>query len=263
VIGRALENAALPNGIRDAIVLSPLSALEVMSQLTIAKADEVLQEIHSMRNWLRPLDADILPWPDDVLAKTGFGKILKTIDVAKTIGATLIECLSVTSITSELKFKVIKLKKLLDKVKRGNAHSFDRLLKSARNDPQIDRWFSEKFFRETAIGVGADPNLSTVAEFVTSFSAYHDFERVKLQVALNSKNYNTMKHQNDLFDAEQLIYLGFPQLYFLTCDKGFRRVDRSAQAPRIIVVSHEDLSDAEKVEALLRDIIGSPRLANI
>jgi hypothetical protein len=251
-IGRALENTALPNDIRDAIVVSPLSALEVMSQLTIANADEVLREIYAMSNWLRPSDADLLPWPDDVLARIGFGKTLETIDVAKTVGVVLKNCLNATS-SSQLQSAACELKDFLDTAKCGNAQSFEQALASARTESLDQAWFCG-----TAGRVGANPESRTAANVVESFSAYHEFEKEKLQVALNSKNYNAMKHQNDLFDAEQLVYLGFPELCFLTCDTGFRRVERSPQALRIFVVSREDLSSSEKVEALLRSIIGHP-----
>lgn len=263
IIGRALKNAELPYDIRDAIVVSPLSALEVMSHLTIANADEVLQEIHAMHSWLNPSGADILPWPEDVLATIGFGKAAEAVNMAETIGVALKNCLNATS-SSQLKDEAGELKDFLDKAKLGNAQSFAQLLDSLRAQPPTDDAFSEALFHGIAARVTADQESRTVTEFTTIFSAYHEFERVKLEVALTSENYNplTREHQNDLFDASQLIYLGIPELYFLTCDKGFNRVKRSAQASRIIVVSQEDLSDAEKVEALLRRIIG-PAAATI
>jgi hypothetical protein len=60
---------------------------------------------------------------------------------------------------------------------------------------------------------------------------------------------------NDLLDAEQLVYLGAPELRFLTCDRGFERVTKSEQARRIFVVAMADVSDARRLEALLREIV--------
>ena len=71
-IGKALENAALPDDLRENVVVSPLSAFEVLSQLTIVKADEVLRQIQAIHNWINPKKAALLPWPDDVLANLGF-----------------------------------------------------------------------------------------------------------------------------------------------------------------------------------------------
>jgi hypothetical protein len=89
-----------------------------------------------------------------------------------------------------------------------------------------------------------------------TFSAYHDFERVKLERALQAKGYNAEKHQNDLLDAEQLIYLGDTTLSFLTCDIDFDRVKNSPQADRITIASPHELADVFKIENLLRRITG-------
>lgn len=43
--------------LRDYIVVSPLSAFEVLSQLTIVKADKVLQQIQAIHNWINPRKA--------------------------------------------------------------------------------------------------------------------------------------------------------------------------------------------------------------
>ena len=67
-----------------------------------------------------------------------------------------------------------------------------------------------------------------------------------------NENYSPEKHKNDLLDAEQLIYLSNPSLFFLTCDKGIANlVKNSSQAKRVITVSPEELVDAAKVEALI------------
>lgn len=251
-VGRALEGEVLPDDIRDAIVVSPLSALEVMSQLTTVDADEVLREIRAMRSWLRPLDAEILPWPDDVLAKLGFGKTLETIDVARIIGTALRNCLGATA-ASQLQSAAGELKDFLDKAKYGTAQTFDQALASAGAEP-----LDEALFRGTAQRVGAKPEPKAAAAFAENFSAYHEFEKGKLQAALNSRNYNAMKHRNDLIDAEQLVYLAIPGLHFITCDTGFRRVEGSAQASRIFIVPRDQVSNLRDIETLLRKIIGIP-----
>ena len=96
-----------------------------------------------------------------------------------------------------------------------------------------------------------------MADLIKTFSAYYEFERVKLETALQQDDYNVEKRQNDLLDAEQLIYLSSPELYFLTCDKGFARVKKSPQAARIRIVSPHDLADVTKIQALLKRITGA------
>ena len=62
------------------------------------------------------------------------------------------------------------------------------------------------------------------AKVVEALSAYHEFDFRKLEVALaNKASYNVEKHRNDLFDAEQLVYLSDPSLHFLTADRGYLR----------------------------------------
>jgi hypothetical protein len=89
-------------------------------------------------------------------------------------------------------------------------------------------------------------------------SAYHDYEKGKLQVALANDEYNPEKHKNDLLDAEQLIYLFDATLCFLTCDKGVSNfVKKSSQASRVITVSPNDLNNAASAEKVLRGIVRS------
>ena len=65
-----------------------------------------------------------------------------------------------------------------------------------------------------------------------------------------------MNHVNDLFDAEQLIYLGDPTLHFLTLDKGYlNKVKVSPQRHRIHQLQSSELDDTKTAEAKLREII--------
>jgi hypothetical protein len=96
-----------------------------------------------------------------------------------------------------------------------------------------------------------------MAEMVSTLSAYHEYEKTKLEIAVKSKGYNPEKHRNDLLDAEQLIYLSDPSLHFLTCDGGFQNfVKELPQAKRIITVEPAALADAGKTETMLRGIVG-------
>lgn len=253
--GKALENAALPNDLRENLLVSPLSAFEVLSQLSIAKADEVLHQIQAIHNWINPERAALLPWPADVLANVGFGKPMKDNDFAQRMEKAFNVCLSATS-AELLQEEAGKLKDVMDAMRLKTTQDFGRLLDGARKESPKGDWFSEAWFQGIAKRAEADPKSKSVSDLTTTFSAYHEFERVKLEAALRYKDYNVKKHQNDLLDAEQLIYLGSPELCFLTCDKGFARVNKSAQSARIIIVSPQDISDLGKIEALLRRITG-------
>lgn len=253
-IGRALGKSALSGDLREHLLVSPLSAFEVLSQLSITKGDEVLREIHAIHNWLNPRGAGLLPWPDDVLAHVGFGQPLKEDNFTQHMQHAFNVCLTATCADS-LREEAGRLKDKMDQMKARTAEGFGRLLDTARRESPKGDWFSEAWFQGIARRVKANAGSRTSIELVRIFGAYHEFERVKLEVALQSAGYNPGKHQNDLLDAEQLIYLGCPELYFLTCDGGFKRVSKSTQAVRIRIVSPHDLANVGKVEAVLREMI--------
>jgi hypothetical protein len=252
-VGKALGTTALPDDLREKIVVSPLSAFEVLSQLTVTKADEVLAEIQAIHKWINPQRAALLPWPDDVLRQVGFGLPMKEDDFSHRMGKAFDACLNAQSADS-LKEEAGNLKDALDKVKSNTAAEFGRLLDVAKKENPTGNWFSEPWYQGMAKRAKADPKSKTSPEMVTMFNAYHEFERVKLETALQAKDYNPDKHRNDLFDGEQLIYLAGEEMRFLTCDKGFLRVGKSPQAARIKVVSPNDISDPKKVEQSLRAI---------
>lgn len=249
-IGKALENVALSNDLRENLLISPLSAFEVLSQLSIMKGDEILRQIQAIHNWINPRNAGLLPWPDDVLANVGFGKSMKDDDFTQRMERAFNVCLSATS-AEPLQKEAGKLKDVMDSMKHRIAQDFGRLLDAARKESPKGDWFTEPWFLGIAKRAKADPKSKSVTDLATTFSAYYEFERVKLEVALQNEDYNVEKRQNDLLDAEQLIYLGSPELHFLTCDKGFERVNRSAQFTRVIIVAPGDLSDVRKIQALL------------
>src|SRR5438093_3737873 len=122
-IGKALENTALGDDLREHIVVSPLSALEVLSQLSITKGDEVLRQIQSIHNWINPKRAALLPWPDDVLANIGFGKPMKYDEFTQRMEKVFKVCLGATS-AQTLQEDAGKLKDKLDAMKRETAQNF-------------------------------------------------------------------------------------------------------------------------------------------
>jgi hypothetical protein len=149
-----------------------------------------------------------------------------------------------------------KLKDVMDGMKEKSAQDFGRLLEAAKKEPLEGEKFSDAWFRGIASRIRAGPTSRSMSEIVTELNTYHQFEQAKLQVAVSSKNYNPAKHENDLLDAEQLIYLSDPSLCFLTCDTGFQKlVQKSPQTARIITVKPEELADAVNVEAVLRKIV--------
>jgi hypothetical protein len=251
-VGKACEKNTLSFDLRGRIIISPLTAFEVWSQLTITNADEVLRQIQSLPNWTNPTHTGLLPWPDDALFSVWFQKPAPDGGYTQRMQKAFNVCLAADSVKS-LQEEAGQLKDLMDKMKEQTAEDFRRLLESARKNPLERDKASQAWFQGIANRVKADSKSKSLSEIVSALNAYHEFEMCKLQVALQNKDYNPQEHKNDLLDAEQLIYLSDASLCFLTCDTGFRNlVRKSSQAKRIITASPAELADAPKIEGLLR-----------
>jgi hypothetical protein len=171
-------------------------------------------------------------------------------------------CLTADTLTP-LKEAAVEQKKTMDDFKLSTAHNFRNMLDDLRKQQGRARVkqkakavdLTEVWFRGIANRVQADPKSKSISEIQSVLSAYHEFEQSKLQTALAIPEYKPLsrKNQNDIIDAEQLVYLGDPSLCMLTADKGFKsKVVKSDQASRIIVAAPNDLKNAQKAEAAMR-----------
>jgi hypothetical protein len=255
-IGKSFEDVKLPDEIRNRILISPLTVFEVFSQLTIG--DKVLRQVHAILNWCNPQHTGLLMWPDDVLSGVWFGKAPPDDGFTERMQKAFNTCLNAESV-KELAVESGHLKDEIDNMKTKTANDFGQLLRSARKEGFAWGTFSEMWFQGIANRVKGDPNSRSVSEVASLFNAHHEFERRKLRDALPDVNYDPIAHRNDLFDAEQLVYLSNPYLYFLTSDKGLADyVKNSSQANRVINVQAAELDSAEKVETLLKKMIRIP-----
>lgn len=78
--------------LRDRIVLSLVTIMEALSQLTLKSGDEILKRIHSLLNLVNRERAEILPWMDFPIAKVGFGTKIEE-DTTERLGRALNTCL--------------------------------------------------------------------------------------------------------------------------------------------------------------------------
>lgn len=252
--GAAFEKTTLPADLTARILISPLSAFEVFAQLAEADGDDVLRQIHAVRNWTNPKHSGLLPWPDDMLYALWFNMPPIDDGFAKKMQDSFNTCLAENSVAA-LKAEAVKHKQVMDDFKAKAAQDFKNILDEAKKEKKKSFDMTEAWFGGIAKRVHADPKSRKMSEIVSAFSAYHEFEDSKLRVALKTPKYNPLSktNRNDILDAEQLVYLGDKSLCLLTCDKGFKkRVNKSDQVKRLIIVAPEELMDATKAEALLR-----------
>jgi hypothetical protein len=186
-VGNAFEKNKLSSELTERILISPLTVFEVLSQLTIAKADEVLKEVHAVLNWANPKRTGLLPWPDDALFGIWFNKPAPDDGFTSRMQKAFNTCLAAES-AEVLREEAGKLKDVMDRMKDKTAQDFGRLLQAARKEPLQGEKFSQAWFQGIVNRIKAEPQSRDMSEIVSTLNAYHEFERGKLQVALGNEN---------------------------------------------------------------------------
>ncbi len=249
------ECRPLSDDLRDKILFSPVTMMEVFSHLARHWGATAHKQIQGLHNWVVTDHALVLPWMEAAISHIGFGVAQKDDGYTKKLEADLSACTD--SKLSKLRDVAKARDAQLQQVKQTYAKYFRDTVNFFRATPLAEETFTEIWLNGLARRAGLQPTTRPVAQVVAALSALHEFEYNKLRVALGNRNYNAQKHRNDLFDAEQLIYLGDPALHFLTVDRGYLpKLTKSAQRQRIHEVPVTLLADAGKVEILLRQITG-------
>jgi len=253
-IGQTFRLRPLAADLHGKILLSPITALEVFSHLTVKRGDEVLDQIKQIRNWVNPNRAEVLPWPDAAISHLGFNIPVSDDSFTQQIQHAVDVCLEADSVIDVLD-SASKLKKALDAVKDASAGQFKTLIDLYRREPLIGSRFDEVWIAGLTQRIRIPIDTRPRAQVASALSAYYHFEKEKLIVAGQNLNYDPYKHKNDLLDSEQLVYLGDPALHFLTCDGGFgRRTKNSSQHGRIHRISPRSFEDPHNMEEILRRI---------
>lgn len=266
-VGIAFESVLLAQELQDKILISPLSAFEVFAQLSdedAPKAEAVLKQIHAIRNWTNPKHAVLLPWPDDMIQSLWSQKVVQDEDFRKRMEGSFHVILSTDSL-APLKEAALQQKQMMEEFKLNMAQDFKNMVDDLKaQQGKTDKKKAKPvdttavWFHGVAKRAKADPTSKTMSEVQSLFGAYHEFEQEKLRRALVSPNYNPLSHanQNDIIDAEQLVYLGDHSLCMVTSDKGLKsKVTKSDQATRIILASPQDLMHPQKAEGVIKTIL--------
>lgn len=250
---RTYQERPLPEELRGSIVLSTITMLEVLTHLV--PESTTFKELQGLPNWMNRGDVHLLPWPEEMIAERVLGIPPKDVSFLQAVEAVLTHCLN--GRPDDLFELARSLNDVVKKSKQKRAKDFLPLVELNRS-PELENFDDEWLkcvipqLRNGLRLSGPEPK----ARLLDALSAYHEFERAKLKLALDNANYSAYKHRNDALDSQQLAYLCDPALHFVTCDKGYlNKIQLSAQRNRIHKTSRETLSDPAKAEALLRDIL--------
>jgi hypothetical protein len=253
-IGAALGNKQLPAAVRDRIAVSPITVIELVTQLTTRQRDSVFESLRAIWHWTSETPLR-LPWPGNFIALQ-FG--IARQDYAVEYVNKLINAVHLQPESKVFDEQACDFKDGMDEVKRDWTQSLSDAVgdgaKVASERPLSDDELRSIFVRHVLRRADVPLTAYRVEDVVRRFSAYFDYQTRRLRIAITAtkrgRRYNFTKHDNDLLDAEQLVYLADERLHFLTCDKGFERLD-SPQAHQIFVANHEQLATYRSTRQLL------------
>jgi hypothetical protein len=259
--GTAFGETGLTADLRDQLLLSPLSVMELLSQLGTDGAEEAFAAVQAFLRVYNPEASGMLPWSDDTFRMCLFALPPGEDVITPSLNNAVVRALNASE-PGDLKADAEELRTLMDASKDQTAKQFSDVLNRWRSEgPLPEEEHRAIFARSIARRAGVDETTVDVDFIVKHLNALYVFESTKMQVAAKSHEYNVDKHSNDVYDAELLIYLADPSLHLLTADKGFRRIEKSSQQDRVHIAAADCLKDPACAERTIRGIVG-PLLNN-
>lgn len=252
--GTAFREAELGENLRDHLILSPMSLLELLAQLATEDAEAAYAAIQAIPRCHNPRFIAVLPWSDDGL-RAVFGMEQNPASFMEAISHAMNHCLAAKT-SAELYDDSVQLKHVLMQAKAKTCANFAALLSRRKADGRLSE-MEQRAILACAIAsrAGAEIGGIDVDGVISQVDAWYVFECNKLENAAKEKNYSVEKHANDIYDADQLVHLLDPVLHFLTSDKGFKRTKGSSQAARIHIEPMSSLIDPIRATAVIKRIL--------
>jgi hypothetical protein len=259
--GIALVNHQLPQELRNGLVLSPISLLELISQASLQDNEQVFAAVGAMRNWL-PDPIPMLDLPPFYIRLKIAGNDEGGEDIFKNLSQALNNCLNSPTAAS-LRQPAAELRILLDNAKDHDARLRHEIVEGMRKSlraqkrkltrDELCHGFLETLAKRARVSI-EHPGISAFAARVPGLFRH---ESARLSRALEDPDFNFLskKRKNDLFDSEQLIYLAEDHLSFLTTDGGFADAKRTSQGHRVHIVTPEALLTLNDAIQTLNDIL--------
>jgi hypothetical protein len=248
------------------IVLSPISALELMSQLCDDSAAQAFAAVQAMWNWL-PDQVSILDIPPIFIREgvTGHAEDAQTtferISNALTRSIHSRSAASLREVSKELR-NYLQRSRLSDAQTRRDAVVHIREnLRTQKRRTITEEELRSAFRNSIAVRAKVEPSHAGVSIFAARVEAYYQHETVRLKRAIENPKMNLVskKRQNDLFDTEQLLYLAVPELCFLSTDgRAYAHLQDLEQGRRIYLAQPESLASFAEAQDVLRHATAEP-----
>lgn len=255
-LSTGLAGQNLPKDQKSRVVVSAVSAIEVVSQIALSP-QEALDAVHTFENWLDTDQAILLDWSETFVGQHVFG-----IPPKESIFDLLRQVLNVCYRTSKPDARLVRdatrLRDFNEHAKQPKAQLFEQAVKALRQRALSQDDLRAALPRDIVVSMRAKYDQQskggvTDSQIEAALSAYIEYHTDLTARAVNNWKFNffSREHLNALFDAEQLAYLVDPSLTFITADRDFRCVSQSAQQTRIRIVEANDLRDPARVLGLL------------
>jgi hypothetical protein len=230
--------------------------MELLSQLGTGGANEAFAAVHAFPRVHDPKASGMLPWSDDLFRISIFGTPPGKDVMTPALNAAVQNVLSADE-PKDLFEEGTEMRELLvASLEEPTKQLSDLLEQWRRTGPLEEAEHRLIFARSIARRAGFDEDKVDVDAVLGALNAYYQFGKRKISVGADQLQYNVLKHKNDEFDAELLIYLADPTLHLLTSDGGFNRAKDSSQASRVHIVPADCLKDAKCAEQAIRNIVG-------
>lgn len=259
--GIAFAKTSLVEDLQVQLLLSPLTLMELISQLGTTGAEEAFASVQALPHVHNAGGTGMLPWSDDFFRMSLFNLPPREDTITPALNNAVINILNAAK-ADDLSEEGKEMRALLDKEKGEAAKNFSAVLNSWRLEGTLSETANKEIFaRSIARQAGFDEAKVDVDFVVKNLNAHYVFENHRMQVGAQHSDYNVDKHSNDVYDAELLIYLADPTLHLLTSDKGFRRIEKSPQASRVHIADADCLKNPECAANTIRSIVDAANSA--
>jgi hypothetical protein len=230
-LSEGLREKSLPPEQQRQVVLSPVSVIELVSQIATVPY-EALGAIHALSTWIDIKQIQLLGWPDVIMARWVFSKEIAD-EVSENLERVLRTCYESKVPDGKLRDDAGALFEFLEMAKRHKATLLENVVGAIRQNPKDNSRENLRAATRLALASGlreraAAPDEKSEDHIAGCLPAYFEYHTnlIERAVPLIAFNFFTREHLNDHFDAEQLIFLADPSMHFFTADGGYRPAAR-------------------------------------